>query len=118
MKGRIYTPVGSAARTADSNSGTLTAAEDTSAINVFADVTVVSGTDPTIDFTVEWSPDSGTTWFLSDPADAMTQIVAAGKAVKRFTPKAGTYRVAWVIGGTVTPTFTFSLTIYEEQAIV
>jgi hypothetical protein len=74
-------------------------------------VSAASGTTPTLDLTVEWSPDGGTTWYKADTPDAFTQITAAKQVVKSFTLKGTSYRVVWTIGGT-TPSFTFDVKEY------
>lgn len=102
--------VASAARTASSNSGGLR--QDTGdALNVLVSTTAVTGTTPTLDVSVEWSND-GTNWAVGSPADTFTQITATGKVVKRFSVKAEQHRIVWAIGGTDTPTFTFSVSEY------
>jgi hypothetical protein len=103
--------VASAARTSTGTSGTLTLGELGEDISLLVDVSAVSGTGPTLDLTVEWSHDGGTTWATADPADAFAQITAAGAKVKAFAVKAPAYRLRWTIGGT-TPSFTFSLREY------
>lgn len=100
--------VASAARTADGDSGPKDTQPGTDVLALLVDVTVASGGDATLDLSVEWSPDGGTTWFEAEPADTLAQITEAKKVVKRFDPKAGTYRVVWTIAGT-TPSFTFSV---------
>lgn len=73
------------------------------------DVAAVSGAGPTLDLSVEWSTDGGTSWFSADPADAFAQITQDTQdKVKVFAIKGGQYRIRWAIGGT-TPSFTFSI---------
>jgi hypothetical protein len=74
---------------------------------VLLSVTAVSGTTPTLDVSVEWSHDGGTTFAPAETPDAFTQITATKAVVKSFVVKANTYRLVWTIGGT-TPSFTFS----------
>jgi hypothetical protein len=111
--------VTSAARTTTGNSGALTVGGDTNFgspewVVLAVDVTAASGTTPTLDLTVQWSLDGGTTWATTDGTpDAFAQITAAATRVKRFPALSGTYRVVWTIAGT-TPSFTFSV---REQAI-
>lgn len=102
--------VAAAARTTTGTSAAINLVSFASRLNLFADVTVASGTTPTLDLTVEWSHD-GTTWFTGDPADAFTQITAAASRVKQITLKAPTYRLRWTIAGT-TPSFTFAVLEY------
>lgn len=102
--------VASAARTSSGNSGKLTPSWPAQQLQLFVDVTAVSGT-PTLDLAVEWSPDGGSTWFPGDPADSFTQITAAKNVVERFAVKAPDYRIVWTIAGT-TPSFTFAIDEY------
>lgn len=79
-------------------------------ITVGARVTAVSGTTPTLDLSVEWSADGGTTWFTSQPADTFTQLTAAANVAKSFQVKARHLRIRWTIGGT-TPSFTIAVDV-------
>lgn len=102
--------VASAARTATGQSSTISA-PSARAVSLLADITVVSGTTPSLTLSVEWSSDGGTTYFSADPADAFAAITAAAKKVKRFDAKAPHYRIVWTITGT-TPSFTFAVDEY------
>ena len=77
-------------------------------LSLLVDYTAESGTDPTLDVDVEWSED-GTTFVPAETADAFTQFAAVGAAVKQFDIKGQFYRVVYVVGGTATPTVTFSI---------
>lgn len=101
--------VTSAAKTTTGNSGALTL-DPGATLQVFLDVTAVSGTTPTLDVTVEWSHD-GASFFPAQPPDSFTQVTAVSKAVKNIPVKAPFYRVVWTIGGT-TPSFTFAINEY------
>lgn len=103
--------VASAARTVTGTSAAITIAGFASRLNLFANVTAASGTTPTLDLTVEWSHDGGTTWFTGDPADAFTQLTTAAARVKQVNLKAPTYRLRWTIAGG-TPSFTFDAREY------
>lgn len=107
--------VASAARTADGNSGSLKLASMARNLNLLADVTAGSGIGRTLDLTVEWSHDGGTTWAQGQAADSFTQLTASTTTpdvkVKQFTVKAPHFRVVWVIAGT-TPSWTFSVREY------
>ena len=105
---RNFVVVASAARTTTGTSATIDAPEGLDLV-LSANVTAASGTTPTLDLSVEWSSDGGTTWYVADPADTITQFTAAGARVKRFTVKGSEYRIRWTIGGT-TPSFTFAVT--------
>lgn len=94
----------SAARTATAN-GTLV--EETGKRRTAALVLVVSarsGTNPTLDVTVQTSRD-GSTWYT---AGTFTQATATGTQRKTFALDRYV-RGSWTIGGTDTPTFTFDL---------
>ena len=115
-----YTPLpivvqASAAKTATGQTGGLNSylanpSESRNAvINLMATVTAVSGTTPTLDLSVQWSNDGGTTWAGADTADSFAQITATKNTVKQFAVKGAMFRVVYTIGGT-TPSFTFSLT--------
>lgn len=105
---RNFVVVASAARTTTGTSSALDAPEGFDLV-LSASVTAASGTTPTLDLSVEWSSDGGTTWYTADPVDTFTQITAATARVKRFTVKGTEYRVRWTVGGT-TPSFTFAVT--------
>lgn len=77
-------------------------------LDVFIDLTAVSGTSPSMTVNVEWSNDNST-WFVADPVDAFTALTATGKKVKQFTVKGQYARLNYTITGT-TPSFTFSAT--------
>jgi len=102
--------VASAARTTSGNSGALPS-DSISVLNLLVDVTAIGGT-PTLDPTVEWSHD-GVAFFPSDPPDAMAQLTAVSRAVKRFDVKGPQYRIVWTIGGG-TPSLTFSVNRYAD----
>ena len=72
---------------------------------VTLDVTVVSGTSPTLDVKLEHSPD-GAKW--TDLGAAFAQKTTAGREAKAFTQLHGFVRVNFTIAGT-TPSFTFSV---------
>ena len=95
----------SAARTADGNSEAFDNGAQYDELLLAVDATVVSGTAPTLDGDLEFSPDGGTTWFVHS---SMTQLTAAGKAVIQATNFGWKWRFAYRIGGT-TPSFTFSV---------
>lgn len=100
------TVVPSSARTTTGQSGAANSGGQI--VSLLVDVTVVSGTTPTLVVSVQWSND-GATWVDADPADAFTSVNATGRKVKTFDRKATQYRVVWTIAGT-TPSFTFSVT--------
>jgi hypothetical protein len=95
----------SAARTTSTNS---TAFDTTNidSINGTLIVTVVSGTNPTLDVILQTTADG--TNFYTVAAFAQQTDVNTGLA-KIFGPLGDTSRWSWTIGGTATPTFTFSI---------
>lgn len=95
----------SAARTASGTSGAV-AIDPGANVHVVLNTTAASGTTPTLDVSLEWSLDGGTTW--AAPGDAFAQVTAAGVAMKSIPAKAPLARVRWVIGGT-SPSFTFDV---------
>lgn len=68
-------------------------------------VTAVSGTSPTLDVTVQTSPDAST-W---TPVGTFTQKTTAGTQTKNFIGLDRYVQVAWVIGGTGSPSVTFDV---------
>jgi len=67
-------------------------------------VSAVTGTNPTLDITVEQTLD-GSNYFVTD---TFSQFVGTGSALKQSVRVSGsTMRLHYVIGGTATPTFTF-----------
>lgn len=106
----VDSPVASAARTTNGNSGlqVTPSAPSLGQISVLLNVTATSGT-PNLVLSVEWSQD-GTNFAPAETADAFTAVTATGAKVKTFTVKAKFYRVVWVITGT-TPSLTFTVTV-------
>lgn len=101
--------VPSAPRTATGQSSALRIYGDK--INLFVDVTAVSGTTPSMTLTVEWSH-NGTTWFPAATPDTLgAAITAATKRVHTVDVKGPFARVVWTITGT-TPSFTFAVHAY------
>jgi hypothetical protein len=117
-KGRYYEAeetrttqqVASAARTATAN-GTAFDTADVDEITGTLDVTVVSGTNPTLDVILQTTAD-GTNYYT---VGAFTQKVATGAEARVFTGLGSLSRWRWTIGGTGTPTFTFSVAAAMER---
>jgi len=101
-----------------------------SMLMVGVDITLVSGTTPTLGIWLQGSDDGGTTWY-DLPYDLQMTSFNAAADVTAFTARRNingsalaaviskhvaiyqelptdTVRLAWIIGGTATPTFTFS----------
>lgn len=92
--------------TASGNSPSYKA--DSTDIGISIDLTAISGTNPTIDFEVEWSPDL-VNWGSADgTADTFAQLTGTAVVAKMVTVKAPYLRLKWTIGGT-TPSMTFSV---------
>lgn len=111
MSGGRYaatTPVtlhASAARTTTAN-GSAIELGDKGTLRLLLSVTANSGTDETLDVAVETSYD-GTTW---RSVAAFAQKTGTGTERKSFSGMDRFARVAWTIGGTDTPSFTFAVT--------
>jgi hypothetical protein len=110
MSVQATTVLASSARTTSGNSTTVTVPDwspaDPRSVSVYQNVTAQSGTTPTLDMQVQWSPD-GTTWYSA--SDTFTQVAAAtGTAVKQFAVKAPYWRLSYTIAGT-TPSYTFDV---------
>lgn len=102
--------VASAARTATAN-GTAFDTSDVDEITATLDVSAVSGTDPTLDVILQTTAD-GTNYYT---AGSYTQSTATGTEAKVFTGLGSSSRWRWTIGGTDTPTFTFSIAATFER---
>ena len=105
--------VASTAHTTSANTAAITIPDGVSKINIFIDITAVGGdSNETLDVAVEWSPDTGTTWFVTDgTADTfnqMTQPEGTQAVAKQFNVLAPTYRLALTLAGT-TPAFTLTV---------
>jgi len=81
-------------------------------VGLVARVTAKEGTNPTLDFELEWSAD-GANFVSAASADTLVQLTDVGGEAKSYDAKAPWARLAWAIGGTATPKFTF-----EAQAVV
>lgn len=103
---RVIELVSSAARTA-TFAGSAYVVKDMLEGRIFVDVTAVSGSSPTLDITIQDSPDDGTTWFTHS---TVSQITATGQSVISITNFGKTIRANCVIAG-ATPSFTFTIDI-------
>ena len=71
--------------------------------------TAVSGTNPTLDVKLQHTIDGGTNW-NDITGGAFTQLTATGVQLLNITgPWSDACRIVYTIGGTATPTFTFSV---------
>ena len=105
-----YTPLASSARTTSGQSAGLELFLYEEAI-FFLNVTAVSGTTPTLDVSLDYSPD-GTNWFPS--GIVFTQITADAMQLKTITTFGRFVRINYVIGGT-TPSFTFIMDVVAKN---
>jgi hypothetical protein len=106
VRGNDVTPVASAAKAVNGNSGWLNA-EEFSSLALSLAVSAHAGTAPTLDVIVETaSDDQGAD---SRQVGAFTQKTANVTERKSFAGLDKFYRVAWTVGGTAGPTFTFSV---------
>ncbi len=98
----------SQAETADGNGDNIQNSESARAISVFVDVTVVSGTTPSMDVIVETSIEGDAGPFVEQ--DRISAIIATGAftaTINRADDALGIrIRIRFVITGT-TPSFTF-----------
>lgn len=102
--------VASASRTASGNSGALALSDAGQKVSFVLNVTAQSGTTPTLDVSVEWSNDKGTTFIAPSTAIAFTQVGAAtgSELIGPFDVQGDHYRVVWTLGGG-SPDYTFSV---------
>ena len=106
---QLHSLLSSALRAGTGYSNPINASEYEEAV-FFLDVTTKEGTNPTLDLTLQLSPDNPTAdnWF--DTGSVFTQSVAEVKRLLAIASGLGMYaRFKYVIGGTNTPKFTFSL---------
>jgi hypothetical protein len=118
----VFSPVSSAARTANGNSGALQTNFNARGVTLFVNVSAVSGTTPTLLLAIQaLDPVSGS---YATVHVALANITATGLYVIQFYPGATqsvagypasvagvlprNWQIAWTIGGT-TPSFTFSV---------
>ena len=78
------------------------------------DITAKGGTNPTLDVTVEEKHEASGVYFV---IDTFPQQVAEATIRRTLSAPVGSVlRASWDVGGTDTPTFTFSLSIEGKQA--
>lgn len=77
------------------------------------DITAKAGTSPTLDVTIEEYSKAAAAWLV---IDTFPQEVAEA-TVRRVlaAPVGNQLRCSWVIGGSATPTFTFSVTASGKE---
>ncbi len=111
--------VASASVTVDSNSGSIPIARvdwtksngprPQTEILLWLDVTVITGTTPTLDVSVEWSMDGGASFIAPASAQAFAQVLeVVGPQVLAFPVLGDAYRLVYNVGG-ASPDYTFSV---------
>ncbi len=112
LKSFVITPQ-NAAISANGQSATFDL-DNTINILVHINVTVASGTTPTLDIKLQTSPDKGTTWF-DHPDITFTQMTAVAKQTKSLRGAIGRLgRFDFVVGGS-TPSFTTRIDVQCEN---
>ena len=105
-------PIASAARTASGVQLLTGFPADWDELALFLDVTAVTGTTPTLDVVYEVSDPQGN-WYTHT---SFTQATATTTERKAATAPIGVNgRISWTIGGTDTPTFTFSVGVEVKR---
>jgi len=80
-----------------------------SLLSFILEVTAKAGTNPTLDIDVEVLDEVSGLWFV---LDSFTQAVAeTSERLAAVSVPEGRIRVSWTIGGTDTPTFSFSVSV-------
>lgn len=103
---RIITVLPSAARTVTGTADLGASVNEFDSLDLFIDVTAVSGTAPTLVFTYQASVDGGVTFY---DITSGASITAANKQAINVPNRLGSVgRLSFVIGGT-TPSYTFSV---------
>jgi hypothetical protein len=100
----VVTDMASQAITTTSNGSTL-ALDGGNSLGAVVNVTAASGTNPTLDLTLQESQDAGATW--SDVYQ-LQRITATGTVTVPNMLFTGTRRWKWTVGGT-SPSFTLSI---------
>jgi hypothetical protein len=99
----VENPIVSNTLTASGNSNPFKLDEPAEYVAIILVVSPVTGTTPSVTFTVEWS-NNGTNFAPADTPDAFTAITTAVNVVKDFSIKGRYMRLVWTITGT-TPSF-------------
>lgn len=101
----------SAARTATAD-GTAFATENIDEIEAELIITAVDGTDPTLDVVLQTTTDDGDYYTVGSFPQQTTTTEGVGRV---FTGLGASCRWSWTIGGTDTPSFTFSVAAESEK---
>ena len=102
--GQVATIFSGAVLTASGQSGPFNIGVDAN-VDIEVEVTAVSGTTPSCQFSVLWS-DDGTHW-AAEPDNVGSAFTAAGNAVATIPVRGALFALAYTITGT-TPSFTVS----------
>jgi len=102
----------SAAETTTANGDAINVGNVHEAV-AYLSVTAVTGTNPTMDITVETSHD-GVTWMSE--GSAFTQATAATTQALKLTNLGEYIRFVRTLGGTDTPTFTYTLELTGKSS--
>ena len=104
--------VASAARTTTAN-GTAFNTTNIDELMATLVITAVTGTNPTMDITLETTAD-GTNFYAV--AQTFPQQTTTNTGISRvFSSLGSSSRWKWTIGGTATPTFTFSIAATQQR---
>jgi len=98
----VITPGGALGTTTTGNAIDVS---DATVLDIYMSATAVSGTSPTLDAVI-WSSADGTVWISHT---AFTQVTAATTELKSLTNFGRFIRCVATIGGSATPTVTFTL---------
>ena len=104
--------VASAARTASDESGQIDVSGgsgDEATRRITLNASAESGTNPTLDVTV-WVDIGGVEYLVQ----TFTQLTAVGAEVKSIANCPPIVNIKWAIGGTDTPTWTFSMGVWGQ----
>lgn len=104
------TVAGSAARTVTGVGSIVRTPGGSEKLSLYVDTSAISGTTPSITYSVEWSQDA-VAFAAADPPDSFTALTVTGTRVRSVDVKGGWFRLAWAITG-ATPSVTFSATAY------
>lgn len=110
------TLLASAARTTTPGDTAVLNASVGNAVSLLLSTTAKTGTTPTLTCTVQWSFDK-TTWFAGPTGDNFTAVndTAVVTEFKDVVLRAPYLRVHYVIGGTATPGYTFSVNAFVRS---
>lgn len=103
---------GTAPVTANGNSAAVDASSYAEAL-LFIDITAVSGTSPTANFTLQTYDFESQLWYAV-PGVTIAQQTATGQVVAAATNFGEQVRLSWTVGGT-SPSFTFKASFVPKS---